>query len=99
MDDSMVTGRMLATKKQEGARVLQQAGLNASQAINLMYDRLVEEGSAEFLLPNISFQLDDSKWAAAASFVDSLSSTRKSRFDEMSKAEIKQERLRAKNQA
>ena len=42
MDDSMVTARMLEKKKREGARILSREGLSASQAINLMYDRMIE---------------------------------------------------------
>ena len=50
MDDAMVTGRMSAEKKAAGARVLEKAGLNASQAVNLLYDKLEEEQNADFLL-------------------------------------------------
>lgn len=99
MNDAMVTGRMSLVKKQKGATLLQQEGLNASQAINLMYDKLIEEGNISFLLPEKPLVQDESKWAAAARFVDSISEERVSRFDEMSKAEIKKERLRLKNLA
>lgn len=99
MDDVMVTGRMPADKKKKGANVLRQEGLNASQAIGLMYDRLIEKGDAQFLLPDEYTSPDDVSWANAARFIDSLSSKKESRFDEMSKSEIKRERLRTKNQA
>ena len=46
----MVTGRMPERKKQQGLRVLKRDGMNASQAVNLLFDRLIEEGSADFLL-------------------------------------------------
>ena len=46
MDDAMVTARMAAEKKRRGASVLTRDGLSASQAINLMYDRLIDEGEA-----------------------------------------------------
>ena len=49
MDDSMVTARMLDEKKRKGARILAREGLSASQAINLMYDKMIEEGEAGFL--------------------------------------------------
>ena len=49
MDDAMVTARMAAEKKRRGASVLTRDGLSASQAINLMYDRLIDEGEADFL--------------------------------------------------
>ena len=42
MDDSMVTARMLDEKKRKGARILAREGLSASQAINLMYDKMIE---------------------------------------------------------
>lgn len=48
--DAMVTGRMPERKKQQGLRVLKRDGMNASQAVNLLFDRLIEEGSADFLL-------------------------------------------------
>ena len=51
MDDSMVTARMLDEKKRKGARILAREGLSASQAINLMYDKMIEEGEAGFLRP------------------------------------------------
>ena len=39
---------------------------------------------------------DEAKWAAASRFVDSLSSKRASRFDDMTKAEVRMERLRSR---
>ena len=41
--DAMVTGRMPERKKQQGLRVLKRDGMNASQAVNLLFDRLIEE--------------------------------------------------------
>ena len=95
MGDTMVTGRMPADKKQAGARVLAQAGLNASQAINLLYDRLNAEQSAEFLTGR---QADSREWESAARFIDSIAATAPvhTRFDNMSRDEIKLDRLRAK---
>ena len=91
MDDSMVTARMLDEKKRKGARILAREGLSASQAINLMYDKMIEEGEAD------SSRIgDEAKWAAASRFVDSLSSKRASRFDDMTKAEVRMERLRSR---
>ncbi|MDO4290593.1 MAG: type II toxin-antitoxin system RelB/DinJ family antitoxin [Eggerthellaceae bacterium] len=93
MADAMVTGRMDAAKKSRGARVLSDAGLTASQAINLMYDRLVNEGSAVFLKEGDAPAADSARWTSAARFVDSLSASRSSRFDHMSKGDIRRERL------
>ena len=49
MDEAMVTGRMSVEKKTAGAEVLARAGMNASQAVNMLYDRLVEEQDVSFL--------------------------------------------------
>ena len=95
MDAMMVTGRMSAEKKRGGGIVLEREGLNASQAINLMYDRLIEEGDASFLRKAPAESLS-SRMGRAAHFVDSLSEKRGSRFDEMTKAEIKADRLKAR---
>ncbi len=90
MSSAMVTGRMDSRKKQRGLAILEREGSNASQAINRMFDRIIESNSAEFL-----FEEKDASESlrAAASFVDSLSEKRVSRFDSMSKEEIKRERL------
>ena len=96
MDDSMVTARMLDEKKRKGARILAREGLSASQAINLMYDKMIEEGEAGFLRADSSRIGDEAKWAAASRFVDSLSSKRASSFDDMTKAEVRMERLRSR---
>lgn len=69
--DAMVTGRMPERKKQQGLRVLKRDGMNASQAVNLLFDRLIEEGSADFLLQDGDASADE-RWASAARFVDSL---------------------------
>ena len=58
----MVTGRMPERKKQQGLRVLKRDGMNASQAVNLLFDRLIEEGSADFLLQDGDASADE-RWA------------------------------------
>lgn len=55
MDDSMVTARMLDEKKRKDARILAREGLSASQAINLMYDKMIEDGGGWF--PSSRFEL------------------------------------------
>lgn len=97
MTDAMVTGRMDASKKAAGLRVLENAGLNASQAINLLFDRLVESGNAEFLTGQTLSA--EERWQEALRFVDSIPRKRTSRFDHMSKAEIKMSRLAARGLA
>ncbi|MEC4273235.1 RelB/DinJ family addiction module antitoxin [Adlercreutzia sp. R25] len=95
MADVMVTGRMPERKKQQGLRVLKRRGMNASQAVNLLFDRLIEEGNADFLLQDDDVSADE-RWASAARFVDSLPRKRVTRFGTMTKAEIKLDRLAAK---
>ncbi len=91
MDDAMVTGRMPREKKDEAIAILHKQGLNASQAINMMFDRLIEEKDASFLMSSQS-NPTPANWAKAASFVDDLVEPRASRFDNMSKSQIKAER-------
>ena len=92
MSEAMVTGRMTTEKKARGGRILQRDGLNASQAINLLYDRVISDGSAEFLTGKSVSPLATA-WHNADQFVDSLSEKRTSRFDAMSDREIRIERL------
>lgn len=96
MGDVMVTGRMSAEKKKRGAKVLGRDGLSASQAINLMYDRLAEEGNSAFLTGAQKAERSLAEWRNAASFVDALSRPRESRFHSMTDAEIRVDRLRAR---
>ncbi len=93
MSESMVTGRVDAQKKAKVANILSRNGLNASCAINLMYDRIEKDGNVDFLT-EVPCSTDKTAWQNAVEFVDSLSSERSSRFDDMSKAEIRSERLK-----
>ena len=71
MGEAMVTGRMAPGKKRRGGLVLQREGLTASQAINRMYDKLIENGDASFLTGIVA--AEDEAWDNAVEFVDSLS--------------------------
>ena len=95
MEDAMVTGRMSAEKKKAGSKVLAKAGLNASQAINLLYDKLEEEQNADFLIHR---KPEQHEWESAAKFLDALASpiAIETRFDNMTRGQIKLERARAK---
>ena len=46
--DAMVTGRMPASKKERGNRVLSELGTNASKAINALYDYVIEHRALPF---------------------------------------------------
>jgi antitoxin component of RelBE/YafQ-DinJ toxin-antitoxin module len=95
MGAAMVTGRMDADKKERGNRILSRDGMTASQAINLMYDRLLSDQSTAFLSPE-SERPSQAAWARAAYAVDSISEPQISRFNDMSRAEIKVDRLRSR---
>lgn len=90
MAEAMVTGRMSAAKKQAGNRVLRSLGLNASQAINQLYDFLIEEQALPFAV-SANRPLDADRIREARSFVVSI--PRRNRFSEMTDEQIKQSRL------
>ena len=95
MEDAMVTGRMSAKKKAAGARVLAKEGLNASQAINMLYDKLEEDQDARILTQR---KPEKREWESAAKFIDALASSVpiETRFDHMTRGEIKLDRAKAK---
>ena len=93
MEDAMVTSRMSAEKKAAGARVLAKEGLNANQAINLLYDKLEREQSADWLTHP---KPEPHEWESAAKLIDALHMPINPRFNNMTKAEIKRERLMAR---
>ena len=85
MGEAMVTGRMAPGKKRRGGLVLQREGLTASQAINRMYDKLIENGDASFLTGIVAAE-DEAAWDNAVEFVDSLSEPASDADDEASSA-------------
>ena len=95
MAEAMVTGRMSEQKKLAGNRILAREHMKPSQAINLMYQRLIDEKNARFLRSD-SAHIDPVRFKEALSFIDGLSSPHESPFDSMTDAEIKTHRLRAK---
>lgn len=94
MQEAMVTARMGVGKKNAGNAVLKDAGMNASQAINLLYSKLIEDKDVSILKG--SQEVDPAKWKVAALFVDSLVAPHASRFDPMTDSEIRMDRLRSK---
>lgn len=96
MGEAMVTGRMSDQKKQAGNRILARENLKPSQAINLMYQRLIEEKNAQFLQKKESISLDPVRVKEALAFLDKLHVPQSHMFDGMTKAEIKAHRLRAR---
>lgn len=95
MGMTMVIARMDAEKIERGNRVLAREGLTASEAINLMYDRLIADQSAAFLIPE-GEEPARQTGAWQTDVVDAISEPCTSRFDDMSRAEIKADRLRSR---
>lgn len=93
MADAMVTGRMSQEKKDAACAILAESGLNASQAINRLFDRIIAEGSADFLTERKS--PTGAEWRQAAAFVDSLVLpwSVDGRFERMPDGQIRSERL------
>ena len=91
----MVTARMSAEKKAAGNKVLERAGLNASQFINKVYDRIIEDQDARIVGGGKATLAD---WKRAAKFVDSIASPApvSTRFDSMTKGEIALERYKTR---
>ena len=82
-----------AEKKAAGNRVLEKEGLNASQAVNLLYERLAEEQGIGFLGQG---KASEHQWRLAAELVDSLYMDVDERFSEMSRGEVKLARAKAR---
>ena len=93
MEDAMVTGRMSAEKKAAGNSVLEKNGMNASQAVNLLYDRLAEEQDTDFLEHGTPTR---HQWKMASELVDSLHMDIDERFFHMTRGEIKLERAKTR---
>lgn len=91
MSDAMVTARMSAEKKEAGNRILEQLGTNASQAVNRLYDYVLEKKELPFPEQQERRKYTQEEIARAIAWVDSI--PRKDRFSTMTDDEIRRERL------
>lgn len=93
MADAMVTARMSSDKKMRGNRMLAQLGTNASQAVNELYDYVIEHGSLP-MEKEEKAPLKD-RLANASSWFDALmdASSVDARFSSMTDGEIRRDRL------
>ena len=89
--DAMVTGRMSASKKERGNRVLSELGTNASKAINALYDYVIEHRA----LPFSTDRPDKSELLhTAVSLVDAIPKVRlDAHYAQMSVKDARRERL------
>ena len=91
MADAMVTARMSAEKKEAGNRMLEQLGTNASQAVNRLYDYVLEKKQLPFPEQQGRRKYTQEEIAQAIAWVVSL--PRRDRFSTMTDDEIRRERL------
>ena len=91
MADAMVTARMSAEKKEAGNRMLEQLGTNASQAVNRLYDYVLEKKQLPFPEQQWRRKYTQEEIAQAIAWVDSI--PRRDRFSTMTDDEIRRERL------
>ncbi len=91
MADAMVTARMNPAKKQAGNRVLEELGSSASQAINQLYDHLIEERALPFECDQKEMPSPE-RIAEARAFIGAL--PRKNRFTDLTDDEAKRIRAR-----
>ena len=73
MAHAIVTARMSQEKKDEGNRVLAQLGVNASQAVNRLYDYVLERRELPFPEMDERRKYTDEEIARAMEWVDGIS--------------------------
>lgn len=98
MADAMVTARMSQSKKEAGNEVLRKLGYTASQAINELYDRVLETQSWP-LQPAKMGAVDSQRLSEALSFIDGIARVGADDFADLSIDEAKRRRLIAKGRA
>ena len=91
MADAMVTARMSQEKKEAGNRILEQMGTNASQAVNRLYDYVLEKQQLPFPEQHERRKHTQEEIAQAIAWVDSI--PRQDRFSTMTDDELRRERL------
>lgn len=94
--DGMVTARMPEGKKKAGAAVLAELGVTASQAINGLYDFMLEHGKLPFDRDSNRGAADAQALKKAIEWADSVVLPPDNRFTEMSDDDIRRERLVSK---
>ncbi len=98
MPDAMVTARMPQSKKDAGNEILHELGYSASQAINELYDRILET-RAWPLAASKKAHVSSQDLDGALAFVDGISRVSPADFVEMTSDEAKQRRLMGKGRA
>ena len=96
MVEATVTSRIPASTKNKVQKILKRNGTNSSKVINALFERIVEEGNIAFLSKDAQEKqvMIDENFERAVAFVDSIPQPRTSKFDNMTHAEIKLQRLK-----
>jgi antitoxin component of RelBE/YafQ-DinJ toxin-antitoxin module len=98
MTDAMVTARMPQSKKDAGNLVLRKLGLNASQAVNELYDYLLETHTWPLATQKKS-EINAAQLTDALAFVDSIARVPKDSFIDLDYDQAKKQRLIEKGRA
>lgn len=97
MADAMVTARMSPEKKEAGNRVLEQLGTNASQAVNRLYDYVIERRELPFPEQRERRKFTPEEIARAIAWVDSIPTLPiDNKYSTMTDDEIRLERLKSR---
>lgn len=97
MADAMVTARMSPEKKEAGNRALEQLGTNASQAVNRLYDYVIEKKQLPFPEPRQKGAFTPEEIARAKAWVESIPTLPvNNRYSTMTDDEVRLERLRSR---
>ena len=94
MADAMVTARVPRAKKEAGNRILEKLGTNASQAINDLYDYVLENEALPFGKKKLEERrLTEEQIAEMREFIRSMPEPPEDlEFDKLSEEEIRQRR-------
>ena len=98
MADAMVTARMPQSKKDAGNEVLRTLGYTASQAINELYDHVIETQSWPLARVEMG-TVDSQRLAEALSFVDGIARVDAGDCVDLDFDDAKRRRLIAKGRA
>jgi antitoxin component of RelBE/YafQ-DinJ toxin-antitoxin module len=98
MADAMVTARMPQSKKDAGNKILRELGLNASLAVNELYDCILETHTWPLAAQKKS-EIDTTQLANALAFVDSIARVPKDSFIDIDYDQAKRQRLIGKGRA
>lgn len=97
MADAMVTARMSPEKKEAGNHILEQLGTNASQAVNRLYDYVIEKRELPFPESKKRRRYAQKEIVEAIAWLDSIPTLpENNRYTTMTDDEIRAERLKSR---